>query len=43
MMYQYYVLALSALATSGKYAIYTTEHIDIAIMLNQKLNYSLLH
>ena len=31
MMYQYYVIVLSALVTSGKFAIYTIKHIDIVI------------
>ena len=35
-MYQYYVLALSALATSGKFTIYTTKQINIDLINETK-------
>ena len=36
-MYQYYVLALFALATSGKYTIYTTKQIDVDLNETKRL------
>ena len=36
-MYQYYVLALSALATSGKFTIYTTKQINIDLNETKRL------